>query len=149
VAGIIVLLFTGCAAPWKNPPSLIDQPANVTSVNLPPREALNSVKQTLASMSLPIDREQGGTIYTGYQPFPGEWHVLRRWQERTRYRIDVTPDFDQPAQKSTIEVREETETRAASNQDFERDLEIRRPERAKALLDKIRVAAGSAPATNQ
>jgi hypothetical protein len=119
-------------------------------VNLPPREALHSVKQTLASMSLPIAREQGGTIYTGYQPFPGEWHVLRRWQERTRYRIDVTPDFEQPAAKSTIEVREETETRAASNQDFERDLEIRRPQRAKALLDKIKASAGSGtPTTNQ
>ena len=37
----------------------------------------------------------------------------------------MTPDIDQPARKSNVEVREETETRAASNQKFERAPELR------------------------
>ena len=139
------LLLVGCKAPWQDPPSTIEQPGTATGMNLPPTQMLEVVKRVVTSppLSLPIQRQDGGTIYTGYQSFPGEWHILRRWHERTRYRIDVTPDFAEPAQKSNVEVREETETRAASNQKFERAPELRYPERARAVLEKIKAAAAA------
>ena len=75
----IVLLAAGCKAPWKDPPSMIEQPGTAAQMNLPPQRMLQVVKQVVTAppLSLAIEREQGGTIYTGYQSFRGEWHILR------------------------------------------------------------------------
>jgi hypothetical protein len=148
----ILLLLAGaggCATPWKNPPSAFAQNGNTATIEQPSLKAMETVKRVVTSppINLPIEREEGGSIYTGYQSFPGRWHILRRWQERTHYRIDVTPDFTHLESRSKVEVWEETETRAASNQKFDRDTELRYPERAKKLLDQIVAGAAGGPAT--
>jgi hypothetical protein len=148
----ILLLLTaagGCATPWKNPPSAFPETTNASTIDQPSRQAMETVKRVVTSppINLPIAREEGGSIYTGYQSFPGQWHILRRWQERTHYRIDVTPDFEHPESRSKVEVWEETQTRAASNQSWDRDVALRYPERAKKLLDQIVAGASAKPAT--
>ncbi len=54
-------------------------------------------------LSLGVTEEKDGSILTGYQEFPGDWHVMRRWQERTRYRITVAPDWNEPTAAGRIE----------------------------------------------
>jgi hypothetical protein len=110
---------------------------------------IETVKQVVTSppLSLPIEQEHKGTIITGYQEFPGDWHIARRWQERTRYRISVIPDFDEPTRHSRLEVTEESQVRATEGQEWHDDPDVQRPDRAASLLQQIdRRAKGGAAA---
>jgi hypothetical protein len=135
-AGLLIAL-AGCASSFpKNDSRLQGATAEYA---MPPKQLLQTVKQVIAAppMSLGVEDEHKGTILTTWQDFPGEWHVARRWQEHTRYRIIITPDFDDPTGHSHIEVREETQQRATSGQKWESIEELPRPERSAALLKQI------------
>ncbi len=110
--------------------------------HLPPKQILQTVKDVVSSppLSIGVTEEKGGSILTGYQEFPGDWHVLRRWQERTRYRITVSPDWNDPTGAGRIEVREMTEQRAADNMDWKPAPELQRPERARQMLETLNAA---------
>ena len=82
-------------------------------------------------------------MLTGYQPFAGDWHVARRWQERTRYRIIVIPDWNEPTQACRVQVQEFTETRAAEGMTWKPDLEVQRPERSGKMLKTLDAAIKS------
>ena len=128
------LLCAGCASHWPEVDPKIQAPAQ--TYQMPPKEILQRVKEIVSSppLSIGVTEEKDGSILTGYQEFPGDWHVLRRWQERTRYRITVSPDWSNPSGAGRIEVRELTEQRAADGMEWHPAPELQRPERARQML---------------
>jgi hypothetical protein len=142
---------TGCSNQPKPSPRLGQVAAAEYDVS--PKQLLETVRQVVTSppLSLPIEQEHKGMILTGYQDFPGQFRIARKWQEHTRYRISVIPDFDEPARHSRLEVAEETQQRATDGQAWQDDAELQRPERAAALLrqieERVKVAGGRAAGT--
>jgi hypothetical protein len=127
----------GCSSTFA--PANDNLQAASAEFDVPPKEMVEKIR---AALSTPPDdigvvEQNKGTLTTGFQRFPGEWHIGRRWQEQTRYAISVVPDFDQPTARSRVEIREQTQTRAAEGMKWE-PLEADRQERATALLERIR-----------
>ena len=141
------LLCGGCDSHWPTVDSKMEAPTQ--TYRMPPKEILATVKQAVTAppLSLGVADEKDGSILTGFQPFPGEWHVMRRWQEQTRYRITIIPDWTEPTAAGRIEVRELTEQRAADGMKWSPAPEIQRPERAEEMLKtldaQIRAKAGA------
>lgn len=129
------------------PVSAIELPQD--EFNLPPKQLYEAAKRAVASapMSLPIESEKGGSFITGYKDYPGEWHIARRWQERTRFRVSVVPDFENPIGKARLEVAEETETREGDGMSWKQLTEVTRPERARELLKQIQQQINSGVTT--
>jgi len=147
VCFFVLSTLCGCAAHW--PEVNRDLTGARAEFQVAPKQMVTTVKQivTEAPLSLGVQEEGKGSIVTGYQEFPGEWHVARRWQERTKYRVTVIPDWDQPTARCVVEVRELTEQRAADGMKWAPAAEIQRPERATELLNQIRQRAGSTSAS--
>ena len=75
--------------------------------------------------------------------YRGEWHIGRYWVERSRYKIIVLPDFDEPMARSHLQVVTETqESIPKEPRNWHDNPALVRPERAKELLDAIRAKAG-------
>jgi len=108
-------------------------------VNRPPKQAVEDIRRIVEAppLSLAVTDVHDGTLVTGYQPFRGELHIVRYWEERTRYRITVTPDWNDPAGKSHIQVFDETDQRAEERQKWYPSPELHRPRRAAAVLKDI------------
>jgi hypothetical protein len=117
---------------------------------MPPKELVEAVKRAVAEppLSLGIERQDRGTLTTGWKRYRGDWHIGRYWQDRTRFRIEVSPDFDEPLNRSRLSVIAETEQRAAEGQRWDREPRIPRPKRAqdalKAILDHVRQSPATA-----
>jgi hypothetical protein len=142
---LFALALAGCGGDpmhLPKPASSIDVPQ--AEYNLSPRQLYDAAKRASAELSLPVESEKSGTFITGYKEYPGEWHIARRWQERTRFRVSVIPDFDNPTGKARLEVAEETQTREADGMSWKQMTEVNRPERAKELLRQIQQQLGSA-----
>ena len=143
----LFILLTGCAKTYPKADTRMEGAA--AEFDVPPKELLERIKQALSQPPLDIGvaEENKGSLLTGYQSFPGEFRVARRWQERTRYRIRVIPDFDQPTQRAQAVISENTEQRAAEGMKWESIDVLPRPERAKELLrqlePKIRSGGGA------
>ena len=105
--------------------------------NLPPKQLYEAAKRAAASLNVPIEQEKSGAFITGYKEYPGEWHIARRWQERTRFRVSVIPDFDNPTGKARLEVAEETQTREGDGMTWKNLTDLTRPERARELHEQI------------
>jgi len=108
-------------------------------VALAPKDLLESVKRVVSEppLSLNIDQQDRGTLVTGWKRYDGEWHILHHWQERTRFRIDVSPDFSEPTSRSRLSVVAETEQRANEGQRWDREPRVPRPARAESVLKSI------------
>jgi len=135
-------LLTGCASHW--PAMDRNLTGSQAEFDVPPKQMIETATRLVSEppLSLGVVEEGKGTIMTGYQYFPGEWHVARRWQERTQYRITVIPDWDQPTRKCLVQVREQTEQRAADGMKWTPALELTRPDRAVQILQQIQQRAG-------
>ena len=138
--GLIVataMVASGCASHWPEVDSKLEAPTQ--AYHMPPKQIVATVKEVVAAppLSIGVAEEKDGSILTGYQSFPGDWHIGRRWQERTRYRITVIPDFNEPTAVGRIEVREMTEQRAADGMKWAPAPELQRPERAREMLAKL------------
>jgi hypothetical protein len=148
---IAILVTTGCLSEPLQP-SLAPPPAQA-SVNRAPRDVLAEIKRVVSAppLNLGVSEELDGVIVTGWQRHPGNIHIARRWQERTRYRIAVIPDWNEPTQRARIEIAPQTEERAAEGQTWTAAPQIHRPERAQAVLDQLTGAlnapSGATPAT--
>ena len=131
------MLLMGCASKFPAVNTTLDAPGQVYKV--PPKTLVTTIKEIVSSppVSLGVTEEKDGSLVTGYQEFPGDWHIGRRWQERTRYRISVIPDWNEPTNVARIEVRELTEQRAAENQSWKPAYDLQRPERARELAAKL------------
>jgi hypothetical protein len=135
--GIVpILMIVGCQSKRDTP---FPAAAPSQTLNIPPKQLLVDVKKIVTSppISLPIESESEGKLITGYQSFRGDWHILRYWQERTRYIIEVVPDFNDPAGRSQLQVTAQTQQRAASNQTYDDAPELDRRDRAAKLLSEI------------
>ena len=108
-----------------------------------PKQMVRIVRDNI---NLPIESENKGVIVTDYRRFDGEWHIVRRWQEHTRFKITIIPDWDRPAEKCRVQVTEETEQRATESQPWQAAAELNRHDRSEQLLQQISAAANK-PAT--
>ena len=137
LAALSTSLATGCARDY--PKSDTRMEGAQAEFDSPPKELVTRLKQALNEppLNLGVAEESKGSILTGYQSFTGDLHVARRWQERTRYRIRVIPDFDQPTQRAQLVITENTEQRAAEGMKWETSDVLPRPERAKELLRQL------------
>jgi hypothetical protein len=102
--------------------------------------------------SLPIESNQKGQIATGWREYPGEWHIARRWVERSRFRITVLPDFDEPTARSHLQVIADTqESIPTEPRQWHDNPSLQRADRARDLINAIRQRAqsggGGAPAS--
>ena len=140
---IALLMFAvgqGCArTPAQEAAASRVAPLAAADVAAPPKQLVEEVKRAVAEppLSLAVEEQNKGTIVTGWKRYRGDWHIGRHWQERTRSRIDVAPDWDEPAARSRLTVTAETEQRAAEGQRWDREPRVQRPGRAKNVLDTI------------
>ena len=147
----IILLMAGCASTYPAADTRMEGAEG--EFNVPPKELVARIRQALSEppLDIGVTEDNKGSILTGYQQFPGEFRVARRWQERTRYRIRVIPDFDQPTERARVVITENTEQRAGEGMKWESLDVLPRPQRATDLLNQLRprLEQGSAtqPAT--
>jgi hypothetical protein len=108
-------------------------------VAVPPKELVEAVRRVVSEppLSLGVEQQDRGTILTGWKRYQGEWHIAHHWQERTRFRIDVSPDFSEPTSRSRLSVVAETEQRANEGQRWDREPRVPRPARAEKVLETI------------
>ena len=147
---VVAALISGCASTYPVADTRME--GAEAEFDVPPKELVARVKQALSEPPLEIGvaEEHKGSILTGYQRFPGEWRVGRRWQEQTRYRIRVIPDVDEPTKRSQIVITENTEQRAAEGMKWESIDVLPRPERAADLLRQLQPRlAGAATRPSQ
>jgi len=116
-------------------------------VAVAPKDLVAVVQRAVAAppLSLAVEQQDRGTTLTGWKRYRGDWHIGRHWQERTRFRIDVSPDFDEPLAKSHLSVVAETEQRAAEGQRWDREPRVPRPGRAEDVLKHILAQVPSPP----
>ena len=62
---------------------------------------------------------------------------LGTWRERTRFRIDILPDFNDPTGTSHIEIFDETEEKPSDPQPWYPNPDLRRPERSADVMKAI------------
>jgi hypothetical protein len=116
-------------------------PRNTYSVA--PKTLLDRVRSVVTSspINLPIESDQDGRLVTGWQMHEGAKFGVaglgRTYQERTQYTITVAPAWDDPANKGSVEVTEQTEQRPHANHDWGDFDPVKRPERAAELAKKI------------
>jgi hypothetical protein len=141
VAPVVVLgLAMGCASdPVAEAKASQVPAAAVADVAAPPKQLVQDVKRVLSSppLSLGVESEDRGTLVTGWKRFQGDWHIGRHWQDRTRYRVEVIPDWDEPTARARLSVTAETEQRAAEGQRWDREPRVPRPQRAQEVLRQI------------
>lgn len=140
---LTVCLAAGCGT--QTPTSrAVTQSA---TFNIPPKELVQDVQRIVSSppLSLGVQSVNGGTIVTGWREYRGELHIVRYWQERTRFHINVIPDWNEPTARSRLEVGDETEQRAETRQKWYPAPELNRPDRAAEVLRQIESQLSQSP----
>ncbi len=137
LAGVLMIALMGCQGsqqPLHDAPSPLELGASADFA-VPPRELLAAVKKAVAEapISIGVEQETRDSVTTGWKPYRGDFHIARYWQERTRFRIIVIPDSEEPTARGRIQVDEETQQRAAKQQEFENASYLHRPERAREM----------------
>src|SRR5688500_7203712 len=134
---VLVIALAGCMTEPLQPQAA--PAASQATVNRPPKDVVQEVKRVVAAppLNLGVTEELDGLVVTGWKRYRGNFHVGRHWQERTRYRIAVIPDWNEPMQRARLEVAAQTEERAAEGQTWTPAPQIHRAERAQAVLGQI------------
>jgi hypothetical protein len=150
---LLLLPLTGCNSDPSRPAEQVTPTVNQLSMdqyNIAPKEMVEAVKRTLAAppFEIPVERDEHGVIITGWKEYAGEMHIVRRWPERTRYRIIVVPDWDNPAGKCRLLATQETQARQPGGAPWASDPEYDRPQRADALLAQLRDHLKASPASS-
>jgi len=131
---------SGCAPTPAQEAAMSRQGSQATAdVSLPPKQLVEVIRRMVSAPPIALDVESlgRGSLLTGWKRYRGTFHIAHYWQERTRFRIDVAPDFDEPTAKSHVGVTAETEQRAAEGQRWDREPRVPRPQRAQAFLKAI------------
>ena len=119
--------------------------ATRNTYNVPAKQMLERVKSVIG---LPIESEQDGRLVTGWESHTGAKFGVgaagRTWQERTRYTITISPAWDDPNNKSAVEVAEETQQRPHDKYEWETQQAIKRPDRAATMAQRIDSALATA-----
>jgi hypothetical protein len=146
---VALIVGAGCARTFPEPASALDAVRSQT-YDVPPKQMVQRVSEIVgtAPLNVPVTEVQDGTLLTDWAQYPGEWHIARRWQERSRYQITVIPDWNEPTGKARLEIVAETEQRATDGQEWKPAPELKRVDRAREVLRVIdaNVKAGAAPA---
>src|SRR4051794_19128676 len=110
MTALLLTMVFGCRTEPTMPPNA-NFPTRQTYA-VPPKTLLEKVK---TAVGIPIESEKDGRLVTAWQMHDGAKFgavgLGRTWQERTRYTITIAPAWDDPNNKSTFEVAEETEQR--------------------------------------
>jgi hypothetical protein len=139
--------FTGCAS---SPSDTAQKPTLApveAEFNVAPKQLVDRMKEILASpeYGLAVASGDKGVITTTFKDYPGDWHIARRWQEHTRFRIVIIPDWEEPTSRCRIQINEETEQRATGSQPWQPAPGLYRRERSQQLLDHIQKALSAKP----
>ena len=149
---LTIALISGCTSNRPTSPALVQSPVYA----VPAQQLVQQVRQIVTSspISLPVEDQGDGTLLTGWQePFKGDFHIVRFWHERTRYRIHIIPAFSDPAHQSRIQIVDESEQRpdeSGPNEEaktWHSAPNNHRPERAEALLHQIEAKLEAPAAT--
>jgi hypothetical protein len=140
---VVMLATSGCQ--WQQPaqpPGESDRQQSA-QVNVPPKQLMDVARQALAAppMSVAVETGQDGTLLTGWKEYPGELHIVRRWAERTRFKIIILPDFSEPLAKSHVQVFDETQEKPSDAQPWYPAPDSKRPERSAEVLKLIEAQA--------
>src|SRR5947209_17993563 len=132
---LTVCLAAGCGT--QTPTSRVATQS--ATFNISPKQLVQEVQRIVSSppLSLGVEGVNDGTILTGWREYRGELHIVRYWEERTRFRINVIPDWNDPNARSRLEVGDETEQRAETRQKWYPAPELNRPDRAADVLKQI------------
>ena len=138
---VLVAALVALAGCTSNPMKQTDTRFNIAQAefSVPPKELAEKVKAAIAQppMNLSVASQEHGVLLTSYRGYQGEFHIARYWKEQSRFRIEISPDWDNPTGKARLTVVEQTQQRRTDNQAWEDAPELQRPERAKELLDQI------------
>ena len=142
---LLAVLAGGCQ--WKQPKPLLQQRFDASGsaiIHMPPREIVKLIQQNLPAppLSISVESAEGGIVFTGWKEYEGAVHIVRRWRERTRFKINVLPDFSDPLNTSHVEVFDETEEKPSDAQPWYPNPDLRRTERSEELLRMIVEWAG-------
>ena len=148
-APTLAALAPGCApSPAAEAAASRKTAATSAQLAIAPKELVERVKAAIAAppLSVPVEAQEKGIVVTGWKRYRGDFHIAHYWQDRTRFRIEVVPDWDEPTARSKLTVLAETEQRSAEGQTWDREPRIPRPERAhealKAILDNLDRSGG-------
>ena len=93
---------------------------------------------TAAPLNLKVESTNDGVVQTSYKEgLEGNYHVFRRWQERTKFRIVVIPDVSDPVNACRIEVADESQERSNDLAGWQDRPDTRRPERAQEVIKAV------------
>jgi hypothetical protein len=136
-AGLFVV--GGCTTPKGPPPAQWYSGDESVTVNVPPKELVKLVQQALAAppISLPAEDVQNGSVVTAWKEERGEFHIIRYWHKRTRYRINIVPDFNEPTAKSHLSLDDQPEERATDHQPWYPAPQLHDPDKSQELLKRI------------
>lgn len=137
---IVAIFVGGCA--WQQPKqgSMPWHSSEAQAVvDMPAAKVVEAVEHAVTAppLSLQVESTHDGSIITGWKEYPGDIHIVRRWHERTKFRISVTPDFSNPSGRSKLMVEDQTQERAIDTQPWYNAPNTSRPDRAKSVLSQI------------
>src|SRR5690242_5573640 len=78
--------------------------AQVKVYPVAPAELVKRIEAALKAQGFSITSSQAGVIQTDWKDYPGEFHIARRWDEQSRFRVSVVPDVNNPTGASRFEV---------------------------------------------
>ena len=116
--------------------------STVTVYKMSPAKLFEIAQQAIKDKGLTITLAASGVIQTDWKSYEGEFHIARRWQEQTRYRVSIIPDVNDPVNHSRFEVGEETQRR--SNERAQWSSAEGRPQRVKEIREAIAAKASEA-----
>jgi hypothetical protein len=142
-----MLTLCSCSSTFPTPETLNTASR---SYQAPAGDIVAALPTALAAepMKLAVADSRNGTLQTSWKEgYRGEFHIARYWQERSRFLVSVSPEWQNPQGVSRIDVREETQERSNSRANWS-TAQHGRPERAAALLAHLeaKLAIPAAPA---
>ena len=133
----LAALLIGCG--WQQPVQPArDKFAADQSVILhqPPKQLVKRIAEVLpkSELAIAVVWVRDGQILTDWKEYEGAIHIVRRWRERSRFRIEVAPDFNDPLGTSHLEIFEETQEKPSDPQPWYPNPDLRRPERSEQVM---------------
>jgi hypothetical protein len=151
---VMVLVLLGLCSCASEGPTTHLAPARVYSIA--PKDMVILVKHAIAAepLQLGVAQDEGSVLTTTWREYRGNFHILRYWQERTQFRINIIPDWQNPQTECRIEIAESTQERSNRRGDWRPNADTFRPERCEEVLTQIdkeippgtKVSAAAAPA---
>lgn len=100
-----------------------------------PTQLVDSLDKALKDLGFTVVSREAGQLQTDWRDYEGEFHIARRWQERSRFRVSVIPDVEKPTAAARFEIAEETQRRSNSKANWEPA--SARPQRVQELAKQL------------